>query len=501
MSAIVLSTLNARYSHTSIGLRYLYANMGALQDQTEIVEFTIRDNAQDTAERLLACNPRIIGFGVYIWNALQVAEVVATLKQVAPDITVILGGPEVSHAPLRVDFRAADHIIRGEGDIEFARVCHAILDGMSPAAIIDAGPVDLDSIQLPYRFYTDEDIRHRNIYVEASRGCPFRCEFCLSSTDERVRNLFIERFLAEMEQLWQKGVRNFRFIDRTFNLNIGTAGRLLDFFLAREEAYFLHFEVIPDHFPPALRERIARFPAASLQLEVGIQTLNPEVARNIHRNLKLEKIEANIAFLSGTHAHMHLDLIVGLPGESLESFGTNLDRLCAWSDAEIQIGILKKLSGTTLARHDEAFGMRYADRPPYDLLQNDQIPFAEVQRMKRFARFWDLFYNSGNFKRSIRMLWPQGDVYTRFSAFCDWLYGETQTTWQISLDRLAELLLRYLTEIRDCDDLVVATAMAADLMKIKGRKLPACLRPYRARLDLPEQQAASGTNRRQFRHL
>jgi radical SAM superfamily enzyme YgiQ (UPF0313 family) len=502
MSDILLTTLNARYTHSSIGLRCLYANMGTLQQRTEIVEFTIRDNMQDVAEQLLTRAPKIIGFGVYIWNALQMAEVVGIIRQVAPEVTIILGGPEVSHAPLRVDFSAADYIVQGEGDVAFGQICQAIVDGNPPAGrTITAEPVELDAIELPYRFYSDADIRNRNIYVEASRGCPFRCEFCLSSIDERVRDLFIDRFLQEMELLWQRGVRSYRFIDRTFNLNVRTASRLLDFFLEKPEPCFLHFEVIPDHFPSALRERIARFPAAALQLEVGIQTLNPEVARTIQRNLKLEKIEENIRYLATTHAHMHLDLIVGLPGESLESFAANLDRLCSWTDAEIQVGILKKLSGTTLARHDARFGMRYSAQPPFDLLQNDLIPFAEMQRMKRFARFWDLCYNSGNFKTSIRMLWPAGDVYAQFSAFCDWLYGETRMTWQISLDRLAGFLFRYLIDEQGHHELQVAQAMADDLMKIEGRKLPACLRPYLDRITLPNQQAAGGANSRQLRHL
>ena len=504
---ILLTTLNARYTHSAIGLRYLFANMGRLQDETAIREFTINDNIQDVAEKLLTEQPKIIGIGVYIWNALQTSELVATIKRVAPETIIILGGPEVSYLPLRVHFDSADFIIQGEGDVAFGELCCAILGGVVPKERIIRAPLpDLSSIALPYDHYSDEDVAHRYIYVEASRGCPFLCEFCLSSIDEKVRNFDTDAVLEHLQQLWQRGVRSFKFIDRTFNLNVKIAARLLDFFLDKceSEPCFVHFEVIPDHFPDTLKERISRFPAASLQLEIGIQTLNAEVAKRIHRNLKLEKIEQNIRFLeSDTAAHMHLDLIVGLPGESLASFGENLNKLCTMTGSEIQIGILKKLSGTTLERHDDAFGMVYADRPPYDILKSSCLSFADIQQMKRFARFWDLFYNSGNFKQTILLLWPNGDVFKTFHAFSVWIYSQTQSTWKISLERLAELLFNYLLE-QGHDPNALAEPMLADLLKLEGRKIPNFLKQYAYASSNTQvetsRRRASAYNKRQIRH-
>lgn len=503
MPEILLTTLNARYTHASIGLRYLFANMGELESRTKLMEFVISDQPQDVAEKLLAEQPKIIGFGVYIWNAMQVKTVVDIVKKVSPQTIVVLGGPEVSYSPMRVDFSAADFMIQGEGDIAFGQLCGEILDGNGPQErTIRAEMVDMSSMHLPYRFYTEEDVANRYIYVEASRGCPFLCEFCLSSIDKRVRDVDIGRLLEEFELLWQRGVRSFKFIDRTFNINLKAANRLLDFFLARDKPFFAHFEVIPDYFPDSLKMRIAQFPPASLQLEVGIQTLNPEVAARIRRKLNIPKIEQNIAFLEQeTAAHMHLDLIVGLPGESLESFGRNLNRLCALTASEIQIGILKKLSGTTLDRHDVQFGMVYSDLPPYDLLQNDLISFEQMQQMKRFARFWDLCYNSGNFNRTIRLLWPDGDVFERFCAFAEWIYGQTRSTWKISLERLAELLFRYLTDVAGLDAEACARLMIADIMKLEGRKLPHFLKACAAELPETEQRAATAHNKRQLRHI
>lgn len=477
---IILSTLNSRYSHSSIGLRYLYANMKELQTKSEIIEFSINDSIQSVAEKILDKNPFIIGLGVYIWNASQTQELIKIIKKVSSKTNIVLGGPEVSYEPFRVDFSLADYIIQGEGDTAFYKLCLEIESGTAPETkIIKPVTQDLRQIKLPYEYYTQTDIDNRYIYIEASRGCPFACEFCLSSIDEKVRNFDLDVLLQEFEILWKKGVRNFKFIDRTFNLNMKFANSILDFFLSKEPPYFAHFEVIPDHFPESIKKKIALFPAGALQLEIGIQTLNLEIANNINRPLKLKKIKENIEFLqTHTKAHMHLDLIVGLPGEELKSFGKNLDELCSISTSEIQIGILKKLSGTTLNRHDIKFGMSYSDIPPYDILKNDLVSFKEIQKMKRFARFWDLTYNSGNFKNSFSFLYKDGKVFDGFYAFSEWIYSQTDSTWKISLDRLSKLFFTYVTEVLEHKKEDVASVMLEDLMKIQGRIVPKFLKPF-----------------------
>ena len=479
-SNIVLTTLNSRYSHSAIALRYLYANLHELQSQAKILEFVINENIQNIAEYILTCKPKIIGIGVYIWNALDVYELIEIIKKVSPKTKIILGGPEASHMPHRVNFDRADFIVKGEGEIVFYELCKKILqDEIPKERIVSAGVVDVKSLELPYRYYDEKDIANRHIYVEVSRGCPFLCEFCLSSADEKMRNFDLNIMLKEFEILWQRGVRDFKFIDRTFNTNIRTANSILDFFLSKEPPYFAHFEVIPDHFPEALKQKLKQFPPNSLQLEIGIQTLDIEVANNINRPLKLDKIQENIQFLdTQTSAHIHLDLIVGLPGETLEGVGRNLDKLVSLSSCEIQIGILKKLSGTTLNRHDREFGMIYSDIPPYDLLQNDILSFKQMQEMKRFSRFWDLLYNSGNFKDTLPLLWHNGEVFNNFYAFSLWIFTQTASTWKISLDRLAKLLYEYLLHVKYFRQETIAKAMVDDLLKVKGRKVPSYLKPY-----------------------
>ena len=498
---IILTTLNSRYTHTSLALRCIFANLKELTCKTQILEFSINDPIKTIAETLLDEAPSIIGIGVYIWNATEVHEILEIIKKVSPQTTIILGGPEVSYEPFRVDFSLADFIIQGEGESAFYQLANKIINAEASPRIIKPVIEDLKHIALPYSYYSDEDIKNRYIYVEASRGCPFLCEFCLSSIDEKIRSFDLDLLMAEFETLWQRGARNFKFVDRTFNINMRLANRVLDFFLSKDEEYFAHFEVIPDHFPDSIKEKIKLFPHGALQLEIGIQTLNNEIANNINRPLKLDKIKENIEFLeTQTHAHIHLDLIVGLPEESLQSFGGNLDALVAMSNCEIQIGILKKLSGTTIARHDEHFSMIYSDKPPYEILQNNQLSFKQMQIMSRFARFWDIFYNSGNFKQSMPLLKSQNKIYQNFYEFSLWIYEQTDATYKISLDRQAKLLFDFLTCKLFIDEVIVADALIKDLFNTKGRALPSYLKPYYKADFALQETKLSNFNKRQNKH-
>ena len=447
MSTIVLTTLNARYSHASLGLRYLLANMGDLRGQTAILEFVIGVKTAELAERLLAQHPRIIGLGVYIWNVEESTRLVALLKCIAPDVVVVLGGPEVSYEIEGQAITAlADHVVTGWGEVSFPRLCQAILDGAHALPKVSAGEQPpLATLRLPYDDYTDTDIARRNLYVEAARGCPFKCEFCLSALDKTAWPFPLDEFLAAMARLYERGARRFKFVDRTFNLKVDASARILDFFHERivatpDDPIFAHFELVPDHLPDALKQSIARFPPGTLQFEIGIQTFNPEVQALISRRQDNARAEANLRWLrTHSYAHLHVDLIAGLPGEDLASFAHGFDRLVALSPHEIQLGILKRLRGTPIVRHSEAFAMRYDPSPPYALLANDRIDFATMQQVARFARYWDLVANSGRYAELIPAL--LGDApFARFMAFSNWLYAHTDATGGLAPERLRRLL-------------------------------------------------------------
>ena len=486
MPLIALSTLNARYSHASLGLRCLLANMGELQAETSLFEYTIHDRPADIVEQLLAANPSIVGLGVYIWNAEQSAKVASLLKAVKPDVALVLGGPEVSHElENQAIVRTADHVITGWGDRSFAKLCGRILNGPGPLQkIIPGEQPPLHEIALPYRFYTDEDIAHRLLYVEASRGCPFKCEFCLSSLDKTAWPFELERFLAEMQGLYERGARLFKFVDRTFNLNVKASARILDFFLQRLDGrLFAHFEVIPDHLPDRLKEAIARFPAGALQFEVGIQSFNPQVQALISRRQDNAQAEENLRWLrESSKVHVHADLIAGLPGEDLTSFARGFDRLVALAPQEIQVGILKRLRGTPIARHSADFGMKYNPLPPYDLLCNGLLDFATMQRLARFSRYWEITANSGRFARTMPLVLGD-DPFARFMRFSDWLYETTHQTHQIALERLYDLLYRWLALEPASDAQHVHQALASDYAGSGARGAPEFMRAPRKKAN------------------
>jgi radical SAM superfamily enzyme YgiQ (UPF0313 family) len=304
-------------------------------------------------------------------------------------------------------------------------------------------------LDTPYPYYSDFDLEHgRVIYVEASRGCPFQCHFCLSSLDKTVRAFPLDSFLEEMENLLKRGVSQFKFVDRTFNLKASTSEQILGFFLDRyREGMFLHFEMIPDRLPDSLRPVIASFPEGVLQFEVGIQSFNPEVCQRIGRRQNFEAIAKNLSFLREfTGVHVHADLIAGLPGEDLESFATGFNRLWELGATEIQVGILKRLRGTPITTAGEEWKMVYSPKAPYEVLSTSHLSFQELQRLQRFARFWDLVANSGRFPYCTAAILEGDSPFHEFLTFTDWVYGEVQTTGGISARRLGKTVKRYLSE-------------------------------------------------------
>jgi len=507
MPDIVLATLNAKYIHSAFGLRYLFANLGELQARAVMAEYDINQRPLNIAEDLLARAPKIIGLGVYIWNTTETAEVVAILKRVRPDLKIILGGPEVSfETDTQEIVRLADHVITGEADLKFAEVCRTLLSGGDAPLpkIIPAPLPDLAQLALPYAFYTDADVAHRIVYVEASRGCPFTCEFCLSSLDVPVRAVPLEHFLSQMQQLLDRGLKQFKFVDRTFNLNIATSKAILEFFLARHQpGNFYHFEMIPDRLPAELRAIIAQFPPGALQFEVGIQTFNPEVGQHISRRQNYERLADNFHFLRReTQVHIHADLIVGLPGETVESFAAGFDRLVALEPQEIQVGILKRLRGTPIVRHDRDWQMIYNAHPPYEILQNRLVDFATMQRLRRFAKYWDLIGNSGNFVETTPLIWRDASPFAGFLQLSDWLYTQINRTDSIALARLAELLFEFLIGPLKLDPAHVAAILSRDWLRGGRRDAPEFLREFlpAENRQLPR-ASQSQLPRRQARHL
>jgi radical SAM superfamily enzyme YgiQ (UPF0313 family) len=473
-SGILLAAINAKWIHPSLALRLLKANLGLLENSCTIIEFALRQPLREKVEPILAAQPRILGLSVSIWNHTATLELLRELRKSwegqseYPRPVVVLGGPEVSYLPPEAEiFNYADYCVLGEGEAAFRELCEKVLSEMgenfTPQQVFsqtrqnfssvtfinrEFQQVDVSAIKSGYHLYTDEDVRKKLLYVEASRGCPFGCEFCLSVHSPQVREFPLEPFLAEMDDLLRRGARTFKFLDRSFNLNIGRARRIMEFFLSklteRTEPFVVHFEMVPFRFPPELMETLARFPPGTLRLEIGIQTLNPDVSGNIGRPLNPEQVLTALRLLrEKTSAIIHVDLIAGLPGEDMASFARGFDSL--WSavapgnaehhpHTEIQLGILKLLPGAPIARHTAAFGMRYNPAPPYELLESAAIPARDLDRLKNFARFWELIVNRG-------LVHIDGSpVFARFMTLSDSLFARFGRSWGIDKNTLQNSL-------------------------------------------------------------
>jgi hypothetical protein len=261
--------------------------------------------------------------------------------------------------------------------------------------------------------------------------------------------------------------------------------------------------MVPDRLPEALREVIATFPPGALQFEVGVQTFNEDVGALIKRRQNYERLEENFRFLRGqTGVHIHADLIAGLPGETVESFAAGFDRLIALGPQEIQVGILKRLRGTPIVRHDAEWQMIYNPHPPYEILQNKLIDFATMQKLRRFARYWDLVGNSGNFIESAPLIWQNGSPFHAFMRWSEWLHAKTRRTDSIALVRLMELLFEFLTTEARLDAREVAGKMWSDYQRGGRHDRPGFLSPHLpVEAPVTGSRSRSGLPKRQARHL
>ena len=498
-TSIILCTLNAKYIHASLGLRYLLANMARhgsenLAKRTQLIEFTLSLKIVDMLNQLLnSLGPeqigqtQVIGFGVYIWNVTQTTELVRELKARRPGVKVVLGGPEVSHEPESQEIvRLADHVISGWGDVSFPKLCRALIEGPRPLQKMILGEQpSLDQIDLPYQHFTQEDLAHRVLYVEASRGCPFKCEFCLSSLDKTAWGFELNAFLEELNILYKRGARNFKFVDRTFNLKIDTSLKILQFFLDRltddsASNLFVHFEVIPDNLPDRLKSLIALFPPGVLQFEVGIQSFNEEVQQRISRRQDNVQTELNLRWLlSSSNAHLHTDLIFGLPGETMESFAQGFDRLLSIGPQEIQLGVLKRLRGTPIARHTQAHAMVYGTLPPYAVQETKELDALSIQRFTRMAKYWDLVANSGRFKATLPLILeaytPRFSPFWSFMQLSDVMWNTFGKSYGLSPEDLADVIFDHLTQDRGCSIEHVRSLVLQDYLYSGSRARPRCL--------------------------
>lgn len=410
---VVLTTLNAKYIHSSLALRYLKKYCKDLMP-IEIVEFTINNHLLDIVGQIYEKRPNVIGFACYIWNIEMTIKIIGLLRKVLPETKIICGGPEVSYDGIEFlkKHQAVDYIVLGEGEETFYQLLARLQSKQEIKDIVGVieqnKKVDgkravvvenLNTIPFPYQEQDMDGLKDKIIYYESSRGCPFSCQYCLSSATKGVRFFSIERVLKELEFFIQHNVRQVKFVDRTFNAKKSHYIPILKFLLKQECRTNFHFEVAVDLLDEEVLDILSKMPKGRVQLEIGIQSTNLETLESIQRKNQWEKIVGNVGkILSFHNIHMHLDLIVGLPKEDYRSFAKSFNDVYALKPHMLQLGFLKMLKGSGIAQNHQVDEYIFMDSAPYQVLANRYISYEKIRFLQIFEEVFELYYNAGRFR-------------------------------------------------------------------------------------------------------
>lgn len=437
---VVVATLNAKYIHTSLALRYLKS---FAQDEfdVQIAEFTIKDPAMSIVADLFARKPDVIGFSCYIWNIEETIVVVDMLRKVLPDVKIMLGGPEVSYDTEFWMNRlpAVDFIVMGEGEETFRDLLRQIAGdrkyhfvfGLAyrkgEQAIMNPGrpKLELSAIPSPYRFQEDlPSLRNRVVYFETSRGCPFSCQFCLSSIEVGVRYFDMDWVKAELTYLIDSGAKLIKFVDRTFNIKRDYAMEIFQFLIDNHRGCVFQFEITADIMRPEVLDFLAEnAPPGVFRFEIGVQSTNDPTNIAVQRRQNFAKLTRTVVKIKESgKIDQHLDLIAGLPHEDYDTFRKTFNDVFALRPEELQLGFLKMLRGTGLRNDAEKFGYTYMERAPYEMLGNELMPFSDIVRIKRVEDVLEKYWNAHRMNRTMEYLVEQAypSPFDFFQAFGDY---------------------------------------------------------------------------------
>ncbi|RHW31430.1 DUF4080 domain-containing protein [Neobacillus notoginsengisoli] len=440
---IICSTLNAKYIHTNLAIRYLKA-YAEPDFPIDLVEYTIKDPAINIVSDLISRKPDVIGFSCYIWNIEETIKVISMIKKINPSIVIILGGPEVTYDTAQWLERvpSADIIITGEGEIAFKQLLQELETGAPDLAKVpgaayrvegkvkinlQSGKLDLKTIPSPYQF--PEDAAHlgkRVTYIETSRGCPFSCQFCLSSIEVGVRYFDREKIKEDIRYLMENGAKTIKFVDRTFNISRSYAMDMFRFLIDEHApGTVFQFEITADIMRPEVIEFLNQeAPPGLFRFEIGVQSTNDYTNELVMRKQNFEKLKRTVTMVKeGGKIDQHLDLIAGLPEESYFSFRKTFNDVFEMRPEELQLGFLKMLRGTGLRIRAEEHDYLYMDQAPYEILGNNVLPFEDIIRIKQVEDVLEKYWNSHRLDATIEYL-----VTTEFDSPFDF-FQEFGTYW------------------------------------------------------------------------
>ena len=458
---ILLTAINAKYIHSNLAIYSLRACAGEFKSQIELAEFTINNQKDYILEEIYKRKPDILCFSVYIWNLDYVESVAREFKKICPDTPVWVGGPEVSYEV--EDFLTShpeiDGVMIGEGEETFREVCsyyagNRELDSIQGIAYRDNNGIRvtesraiMDMSRIPFCYDTMEDFSNRIIYYESSRGCPFSCSYCLSSVDKSLRFRDTELVKKELLFFINQKVPQIKFVDRTFNCNHVHAMEIWRFIKEHDNGVTnFHFEISADLINEEELKLISDMRPGLIQLEIGVQSTNEVTIKEIHRTMKLERLKEVVrAIQSGANVHEHLDLIAGLPYEDYDSFARSFDEIYELKPNQLQLGFLKVLKGSFMYDHAKEYGIIYHDRPPYEVLSTKWISFDDVLRIKKVEEMLEVYYNSGQFEITMKLMDVLYDsAFDFFQRLGDFYEEKGYLAMSHSRIRRCEILLEFM---------------------------------------------------------
>lgn len=399
---IGLIGINSKYIHKSLSIHSLHAWVRDLPHEFSLLEFTINEPLDKIFHKLHREGFDVLSFSVYVWNRELVQRLGILFRSLSPQTKIVVGGPEISSSDEGFSF--ADHLIVGEGEEPFRRLLESAFQApriLSP----EGGSIDLDALPFPYEDCLDK-LENRIVYYEGSRGCPFRCSYCLSGSDERLRLKSVPKILEEVGRLAHAGVRQVKFIDRTFNADPRWAMEVIRGLLPLAPfGCNFHFEVSVDKMDPGVLALLEKAPDGLFQLEIGIQTTNEETLKAIGRRNDFGKIRDGVErLLAGGNMHLHTDLIAGLPYEGLESFRKSFNEIASLKAPMLQVGFLKVIPNTRMHREAPSLGIRYRPWPPYEVLETPWLPVAELLEIQYVEEAVEAFHNKPVFRQTMTWL-------------------------------------------------------------------------------------------------
>lgn len=418
---ILLTAINSKFIHSNLAVRYLKAFTKDMPFECKIREFSINDREERILEEIIKEKPDVVAFSTYIWNVEMVERISNLIKKVDSKIEILYGGPEVSYDSIVcLKETVGDYVIEGEGEktfrefVEF-KLGERELDNIRGLVYKKDGEVkfngsrplmNMDDLVFPYE--EGENLDNKIVYYEASRGCPFNCKYCLSSTIHGVRFHKIERVINELKYFIDRKVKLVKFVDRTFNCNHKFAMAIWKFLIESDTDTQFHFEISADILKNEEIELLRNAPEGRFQFEVGVQTTNDEVLSNINRFVNFSDIKEKVEeLLSIRNIKQHLDLIAGLPGEDYESFKNSFNDVHLIRPEEIQLGFLKLLKGSSMREESEKYGMKYSPYPPYEILSTNKISYLELIDLKKVEHMVDKYYNSQKFNNILKFFYPK----------------------------------------------------------------------------------------------